>query len=196
MVKGNPSKEKTLSAYPLSGQPLGSSLPYVPQARPWDAPQLTAPPLQTSGVRNQAGRANRADTTDAKDQIIAAAKAPVDTVMRPTASVTDIPGASAPAKRLEHVGSFKAPGKGLQGAGAQRIHIEESESSHLNDEASVQHIAFPAIMWFIVGVFCPPFLCCGLRFLRSANAVARLFGAASVFMLCVYFTLVMILIAQ
>jgi hypothetical protein len=191
MVKG----QKTLTAYPLEDQPLGSSLPYVPQARPWDARAIHAP---------GEGRdpSSRLEVTVGKSEIekLAAASASgkgnATAGMRPTASVTDIPGAAAPAKRLEGKASFKAPGKPIKSGAHQRVQIQDGDQVFLDSQANVQHFTFPAILWFVVGVICPPFLCCGLRFTSSANAVAKFFGWASLFLFSVYVAGGMILFAQ
>ena len=190
MVKG----QKTLTAYPLEDQPLGSSLPYVPQARPWDARAIHAP---------GEGRdpSSRLEVAVGKSEIEKAAASRADkgnatAGMRPTASVADIPGAAAPAKRLEGKASFKAPGKPLKSGAHQRVQIQDGDQVFLDSQATVQHFTFPAILWFLVGAICPPFLCCGLRFTSSANAVAKFFGWASLFLFSVYVAGGMILFAQ
>ena len=196
------SGQKTLSAYPLQNQPLGSSLPYVPQARPWDARALNAPPIGEG--RDPSARiglgVGKSDAEDHAGKSHAAKNAPQNVAtlgtQRPTASVTDIPGASAPAKRLDGQASFKAPARPIKGGAMQRMLIEGGDKVFLEKEAAVQHIAFPAILWFVVGVICPPFLCCGLRFVSSANAVAKFFGFASLFVLSCYIAGGMIIFAQ
>ena len=190
MVKDKSSAQRTLSAYPLQDQPLGSSLPYVPQARPWDARSIAAPPLGEG--RDPSSRlGNNVAKSDIEKMLAETGqdKGKDDTLvgLRPTASVTDIPGAAAPAKRLlEGAASFKAPARPLKKGAMQRVQIEDADQVFLDREANVQHFTFPAILWFVVGVICPPFLCCGLRFTSSANATAKFFGWASIFLLAVY----------
>ena len=203
MVKETKSAPKTLSAYPLTDQPIGSSLPYVPQARPWDARTLNAPPLgegrdPSSRLGTNVAMSGRESPVakDERKQKAQKAQQEADTIVaRPTASVTDIPGASAAAKRMDAVGSFRAPAKPIKGA-MQRIQLDNVDRVFLDKETNVQHFTFPAILWFVVGVFCPPFLCCGLRFTGSANAVAKFFGWASIFLLCCYIAGGMIIFAQ
>ena len=164
-------------------------MPYVPQARPWDARAIAAPALGE-------GRdpSTRLGTNIAKSEIenmlaetgMDKGKDEKVAGLRPTASVTDIPGAAAPAKRLDGIASFKAPARHIKKGAMQRVQIEDADHVFLDREAHVQHFTFPAILWFAVGVICPPFLCCGLRFTNSANAVAKFFGWASIFLLSLY----------
>lgn len=193
---------KTLSAYPLTDQPIGSSLPYVPQARPWQASALNAPPLgegrDPSASLGTGVSRTEIQEREKNDADHPAAGKPENSIskQRPTASVTEIPGASAPAKRLEAVASFKTPGKPIKKGAMQRMQIADADRVEQDKENDAQHIAFPAILWFALGVLCPPFLCCGLRFTSSANAVAKLFGWAAIFLLCVYTAGGLILFAQ
>jgi len=196
MVKEGKLAPKVLSAYPLTDQPIGSSLPYVPQARPWDAQQLNAPPLAIGGGGRRGTSVGASEVE--KHAVKSAPQNLVSdkmTIQRPTASVTDIPGAAAPAKRLEKTASFRSPAQPIKKGAMQRMQIEDSEHV-FQGEANVQHFTFPAILWCVVGVICPPFLCCGLRFTGSANAVAKFFGWASIFIFCCYIAGGMILFAQ
>lgn len=194
---------KTLSAYPLTDQPIGSSLPYVPQARPWQSSALHAPPLG-EGRDPSAHLGTGVSKTEiqehaAKNANHPAAGKPEQSSVgkhRPTASVTEIPGASAPAKRLDGVGSFKNAGKPIKKGAMQRMQIVDGDRVLQDKDGDAQHIAFPAILWFAVGVICPPFLCCGLRFTSSANAVAKSFGWAAIGLMSVYIAGGLILFAQ
>jgi hypothetical protein len=81
---------------------------------------------------------------------------------RPSQSVTEIPGAAALPVRLHQQGSFKpmhATKAIKQGAMARANYtIEKPEFSP--DSAAAQSSTFPAIMWFLIGLICPPFLLC------------------------------------
>ena len=186
MVKEKGTGLKTLSAYPLTDQPLGSSLPYVPQARPWDARALTAPPLgEGRDPSSRLGTGVSRQEIEARKDELDVKKAGAEIAQRPTASVTEIHGASAPPKRL-----------GQKTKGQRQRVVLDGDKAFLEREADVQHFTFPAILWCAVGCFFPPALCCGLRFTGSANAVAKFFGWASIFLLSLYIATGMILYAQ
>ena len=190
MVKEKATAPKTLSSYPLADQPLGSSVPYVPQARPWNSRTLNAPSLGEGRDPSE-----RIGTGLSKSDIEGRSKELEDKDVkpvfdqRPTASVTDIPGAAASAKRLDGIGSFKNPGRSIKMGAMQRgkLHIQKGDEAFLEGEDHLQHFTFPAILWCCVGTcLFPPALCCGFRFTSSANSVAKGFGWASIFILCLY----------
>jgi hypothetical protein len=185
-------KEKTqvLSAYPLLDQPIGTSVPFMPQARPWNARHVNPPALGETRDTN-IGRLGLAPPSEAssikeKESAHPAKEKPVNLVSRPTASVTDIPGASAAAKRLGKLGDLKQPWKPVKGSSAQReavvSEIMEAE------KVPVHHFTFPAMMWFFSGLIFPPFLLCGVRYVRSANFTAKAFGWAALFVFGIYAT--------
>ncbi len=118
-----------LSAYPVADQPMGASVPYMPHARPWNTKQVNAPPLGHG--RDPSGRLQAApgDSASKSEKEHPAKDKPVVVPMsRPTASVTDIPGAAAPAKRLFQSASFKSAGKPLSGGAMQRDMVVNVDS--------------------------------------------------------------------
>jgi len=183
-----------MSAYPVFDQPVGASVPYMPHARPWNSRQINAPPLgEGRDPSNRIGASLPVDASAiAESDHPAKAKPVVIPQSRPTASVTDIPGASAPAKRIFQSASYKAAGKPIRGGVMQR------EMAPVEGEVEKQptyHHTLPAVLWFAVGVVCPPFLICGCRYLNSANFTAKLLGWASMFVFGAYCTSGLILFA-
>mmetsp|Transcript_7575 Transcript_7575/g.18278 ORF Transcript_7575/g.18278 Transcript_7575/m.18278 type:complete len:467 (+) Transcript_7575:148-1548(+) len=199
-----PKKAKVamLSAYPLADQPIGSSVPYMPQARPWNVRSVNAPTMgegrdPSSRVEEFVGAGGDAQKEeDAKGKEKASQKAAAAAGMaRPTASVTEIPGASRAAKRLFQDADVRKAGLPIKGATLLKELVAEVSTSH-EQKAPVQHLTFPAILYFFLGLVFPPLLLCGCRYTSSANATAKLFGFASLFMLGAYTTIGLIVFAM
>lgn len=190
--------QKILSAYPLLDQPMGTSVPFMPQARPWNARSVNAPAIgerRDNGMSAALSTATPAMGDDDETGTIfgrdvnAAAKEKKKDVLalsRPTASVTDIPGASAPAKRVFDAGSLKNAGKLIKGGGKQQRKMMQRQNNER--DLPTHHFTFPAAMWFGLGVICPPLLLCGCRYIGSGNFKAKVLGWASLFLLGTYCT--------
>ena len=190
-------KQKILSAYPLLDQPMGTSVPFMPQSRPWNARTVNAPALGERRDRGMDSTAMSATgTSEAGDDLstifgkasesVSKEKTAGTGASRPTASVTDIPGASAPAKRVFEQGNLKKAGKAIKGNQKQQRAAMKMLKEE-NDQP-VHHFTFPAAMWFGLGVICPPLLLCGCRYISSGNFKAKVLGWASLFLLGMYCT--------
>ena len=193
-----------LSAYPLADQPIGSSVPYMPQARPWNVRSANAPTMgegrePSSRVEEYVGGGagggeKKEDDEKAKEKASKKATAAAG-MARPTASVTEIPGASRAAKRLFQDADVRNAGVPIKGATTLKELVAEVSTSH-ERQAPVQHLTFPAILYFFLGLIFPPLLLCGCRYTSSANSTAKLFGFMSLFMLGAYITVGLIIFAM
>jgi hypothetical protein len=195
-------KEKTpmLSAYPLADEPIGSSVPYMPQARPWNARSVNAPNVgegrdPSSRLQEYVGAKGAKLDDDPAESERQAKKAQAAGTTRPTASVTEIPGAARGAKRLYEEANVKQAHKPVKGATNLKELVAEVGAGR-SGKPPVQHLAFPAILYFSLGLVCPPLLLCGCRYTSSANSTAKFFGFASLFMFGVYTTVGLVLFAR
>ena len=111
-----------LSAYPVADQPIGASVPYMPHARPWNSRQVNAPALGSGrDPSDRLGLGTSIVESIAEKDHPAGEKPLTIHMSRPTASVTEIPGAAAPAKKVGSKADYKPSArKQIRGGAMQR----------------------------------------------------------------------------
>ena len=183
------------SAYPLVDQPIGTSVPFMPSARPWN-------------VRSTRALDDHDDSATAVSEAIhPAAQKPMQVqIGRKTASVTENQGFVEPPKVLNQDANLRSAGRPLNAAGGllkPRSYVREDILTDLMEERSgappprdEDVLTKPAIVFLIIGIFLPPFLFCGVRYLKSMNMVARRVGYCSIFILLCYLLAGLIVFVQ
>mmetsp|Transcript_36892 Transcript_36892/g.83181 ORF Transcript_36892/g.83181 Transcript_36892/m.83181 type:complete len:441 (-) Transcript_36892:96-1418(-) len=199
MVKGSQNgKSPYTTAYSYEDQPIGTAIPYTPQARTTEAggapslgfrsPSESIKPYPVSEKHSQ--KKSDAPALDKK-------AVPLPTLPRPTISVTDIPGAAATPFRIGHSVSMSSssilkPIKAPHNEGEANVIIVERKAKR----DAYLHSTFPAFVTFAVGLIFPPVLLLGYRFIRSVNYRAKVLGVASLFTFLLYCTAGIIIFAK
>ena len=171
--------------YSMSDMPIGTSVPYLPVARTRER----LPP-RLLGSADKTGRQGPAQTFEEDDDgiipwaiVLGASMDVVPVTQRPSASVTEIPGASAQPMRINEIGSFK-PSIEMKSLKTGAMSRELVDKTARIDGAGTSN--FTVVLFFILGLICPPFLLCGCRYLSSPSKVAKMLGALSIFMFVTY----------
>ena len=179
--KGGPIR----SVYSMSDMPIGTSVPYLPVARTRER----LPP-RLLGSADKTGRQGPAQTFAEDDDSVVHGATVLGTSMdvvpvtqRPSASVTEIPGASAQPMRINSIGSFK-PSIEVKSLKTGAMSRELVNKTARIDGAGTSN--FTVVLFPLLGLICPPFLLCGCRYLSSPSKVAKMLGALSIFMFVTY----------
>jgi len=85
--------------------------------------------------------------------------------------------------RINEIGSFK-PSIAMKGLKTGAMSREIEDKTARIDGAGTSN--FTVVLWFLLGLICPPFLLCGCRYLSSPSKVAKMLGALSIFMFVTY----------
>ncbi len=152
------------SAYPLADQPIGTSVPFMPQARPWNIRSTTQRPLDEH---------DSGENFALRDGPHPAAQKPVLLpISRKTASVTENQGFVEQAKYIRNEADFRNAGVPL-GRAANLLagsHVRDDIIADLNESRrgprapkDQDNLTKPAVLWLVLGIFIPPFLLCGAR---------------------------------
>ena len=150
------------SAYPLTDQPIGTSVPFMPQARPWNIRSTTQRPLD----EHESGEIFAANSHPA------AQKPVLLPISRKTASVTENQGFVEQAKYLKQDADFRKAGLPLRGASLLAgSHVRGDIIADLSESKrgpippkDEDNLSKPAMLWLVLGTFVfPLFLLCGVR---------------------------------
>mmetsp|Transcript_25141 Transcript_25141/g.82985 ORF Transcript_25141/g.82985 Transcript_25141/m.82985 type:complete len:404 (+) Transcript_25141:86-1297(+) len=189
---------KYRSIYPVIDEPVGTSVPFFPQV----ATQDSKPKVPMLGQGQDPSKRLDLSMSEADAKALMQGSHPamkrpdITSLVRPTASITEIPGAPSAAKRLSGATSLRDAAKPIENGAVQRQALDSIVSPLTNKEDTSDRFSFPAVVSFAIGWIFPPMWLCGLRSLSSANRTSRLLGAASLFLLVLYCTLALVLFAK
>lgn len=157
------------SAYPLDdNQPVGTSVPFMPQARPWNIRSSTQRPLD----EHESGEVFAANSHPAAQKPI------LLPISRKTASVTENQGFVEQPKFIKQEADFRKAGLPLRGTNLLAgSHVRADIIVDLNESRrgprppkDEDNLTKPAILWLVLGTFVfPLFLLCGARCIVNFN---------------------------